>query len=272
MIKLDRDLHNLALRAIGKVQINHLFALSVVRHLSDGQVYTDSLVSPKAFLVKHPYGMSLLFGEPDNPSISALLAGYIEDAHPGRDQDEWLQAYPAEWNYKISELMARDPLLMDRIELHERVNFNFDSSIYEAARKQAPGLTGDEKIVRTTTDVFNSRCGSVVPWYFWRNEEDFCANGIGFTLMVGDSPASTAFSAFIHHPFLELGIETAERYRGKGYAYEACSALIEYCLENGFEPVWACRAGNVGSMKLAQKLGFVESVRIPYYRIKRSAG
>lgn len=266
MILLDKDLHNLALRAIGKVQINYLFALSVIKNLADGRVYTDSLVNPRAFLVRHPYGMSLVFGETGNPSIGTLLTSYIRDAE--RDNDEWLQAYPADWNKVISDLMARDPALRTQIELHERVNFRFDASAYAFHRKHIPRPAGEANVRKTCPAVFNSRDGSVIPWYFWRNQEDFAQNGIGFTLMVDERPASTAFSAFVHSPYLELGIETSAEFRGRGYAYEACSALIDYCMANGFEPVWACRAGNVGSMRLAQKLGFVESLRIPYYRIK----
>jgi L-amino acid N-acyltransferase YncA len=50
-------------------------------------------------------------------------------------------------------------------------------------------------------------------------------------------------------------------------ALYTCSALIDYCLANNFEPVWACRHENTGSFRLAEKIGF-ESVRtIPYYQL-----
>jgi len=51
----------------------------------------------------------------------------------------------------------------------------------------------------------------------------------------------SAYSAYIHDNYLELGIETVEEYRGKGLAQYVCSALIDYCLQNNFEPVWSCR-------------------------------
>jgi RimJ/RimL family protein N-acetyltransferase len=58
-----------------------------------------------------------------------------------------------------------------------------------------------------------------------------------------------------------------EQYRGKGLALHACSALIDYCLEYNYEPVWACRLENYASYKLAQKLGFDPVLYMPYYKL-----
>ncbi|MCX8130532.1 MAG: GNAT family N-acetyltransferase [Clostridia bacterium] len=109
--------------------------------------------------------------------------------------------------------------------------------------------------------------GYVIPKHFWKDEEHFCNTGIGFSLICDGEIAATAFSAFRYENQLEIGIETSEKYRGKGFAFRACAALIDYCMENSLEPVWACRRENEGSYKLAQKLGFVPIRSIPYYRL-----
>jgi hypothetical protein len=54
---------------------------------------------------------------------------------------------------------------------------------------------------------------------------------------------------------------------GKVYAYHTCCALIGHCIENGLEPVWACKLENNASFRLAQKLGFVRCAEIPDYRL-----
>jgi hypothetical protein len=54
-----------------------------------------------------------------------------------------------------------------------------------------------------------------------------------------------------------------------GFAEYTCSALIDYCIENNYEPVWACHLENIGSYKLAQKIGFTPSALIPYYRLSK---
>lgn len=56
----------------------------------------------------------------------------------------------------------------------------------------------------------------------------------------------------------ELGYLTGEEYQKQGYAYEACTAILEYAKENlGLKEVIACiEEGNTASAALAIKLGF----------------
>ncbi len=130
-----------------------------------------------------------------------------------------------------------------------------------SAKSQRPEAT-DKKIYEEMT-------GSVVPASFWDTAEDFITNGVGFSLFYNQNLAATAYSAFIHDNKLGLGIETTPGFRGKGFAQLACSALIVYCLETGYEPVWACRLENVSSYKLAEKLGFEMYSEVPYYRLSK---
>lgn len=66
---------------------------------------------------------------------------------------------------------------------------------------------------------------------------------------------------------LELGIESAPNYRGKGFAMHTCESLIDYCLEKGYEPIWSCRLENTGSYRLAQRLGFEPVLFHPFYKV-----
>ncbi len=80
--------------------------------------------------------------------------------------------------------------------------------------------------------------------------------------------ASTAYSAFIHSNQLELGIETINGFQKKGLAAICCTALIDYCINKGFEPVWSCKLENTASFRLAEKLGFEVAASRPYYMVK----
>ena len=103
--------------------------------------------------------------------------------------------------------------------------------------------------------------------HFWTDAENFLKHGAGFSLFYNNELASTAYSAYVHDNFLEIGIETIEAYRGKGLAQFVCSALIDYCLQNNLEPVWSCRLENTASCKLARKLGFEPVSKRSYYRL-----
>ena len=153
-----------------------------------------------------------------------------------------------------------------KVVKHTRVNFKFSRSKFEIFKKEK--ITVSYKIVKTDDRLFIMMDGSVVPKKFWDNEKDFAKRGVGFNLIKDDEWLATAFSSFIHEDQLDLGMETKPEYRKQGYAQYVCARLIDYCLENGYEPLWACNSSNLGSYYLADKLGF-EPVRfLPYYELK----
>jgi GNAT superfamily N-acetyltransferase len=219
--------------------------------------------------------MSLLIGDWRNAAFNTAFREYTLNRQQTRSHYEWMQAFPGEWDDVLTELFS-DCLVKaadntagatDIIELNTRVNFKFNPARY-AVFKQANPATGI-KIVRTDAQLFEAMKGSVVPFYFWNNAADFCTHGVGFSVFDGDKLVSTAYSSTIHDRQIELGIETVAECRGKGFAQYACAALIDYCLENNYEPVWACRLENTGSYRLAQKLGFEHALSLPYYRLSK---
>jgi GNAT superfamily N-acetyltransferase len=259
-----------------EVTINNLFARSVIERKVTGKIFVDDPDNPSTYYVVHPYGMSLLFGNSNNEAFNKDFRDYALNIDHVRDTHEWMQAFPGNWHPVLSELFegylikqAENVTKKETgiIELNTRVNFRFNHGSFQQLRKI--NLEFDNKIVRTDEQIFNDMKGSVVPSYFWDSVDDFLKNGVGFSLFYKGQLASTAYSSYIHDDKLELGIETVEAFRGKGFAEYACSALIDYCIENNYEPVWSCRLENISSYRLAQKLGFMPSAEIPYYRLSK---
>ena len=274
MILLDKSKYCKVLKPIMGVTINNLFARAVVEEKVNGWVYVDNPEDPATFYIIHPYGMSLLFGETDNDEFNSKFLDHALNTYRIRDKYEWLQAFPESWNKKISVLFG-DNLIKskdntgestsNRIEENTRVNFKFNKRKYLDFRNK---INKDNyTILPTDKEMFENMQGSVVPKHFWNNAEDFISKGVGFSLIYKNESASTAYSAFVHDHKLELGIETLEIHRGKGFALFTCSSLIDYCLDNDFEPIWSCRLENTGSFLLAQKLGFEPTIYVPYYRL-----
>ncbi|MBN2349753.1 MAG: GNAT family N-acetyltransferase [Bacteroidales bacterium] len=274
MILLDKQMYHMVTDSLKQVSINNLFARSVVEHHVSGSVYADDAENPKTFYVVHPYGMSLLFGDFSNSEFNARFRDYALNIYKSRNKFEWMQAFPKGWDKVLGDLFNGsivkstdniDQHVTNIIELNTRINFKFNFQKYPDFSKK--NLISTVKIVQTNKKIFEDMNGSVVPKYFWDNADDFLKRGAGFSLFVEDKIAATAYSAFVHDNKLELGIETVEEFRGRGFAQYSCSALIDYCLEKKLEPVWACRLENIGSFNLAVKLGFEPTAEIPYYRL-----
>ncbi|MEK3903812.1 MULTISPECIES: GNAT family N-acetyltransferase [unclassified Paenibacillus] len=278
MIELAPKDYHKALDLVRQIQINTMFAEAVLEQQITGHVYVDCIENPCTFYVVHSYGMSLLFGDAGIESFTNKLYDYITNQSATREQVEWLQADPGgEWSgivdgmlsFHNSELKKCDlpsgGFEEKRIMRNTRVNFTFDHDAYQQAKQKFPRHS--EPVIRITPKQFLTQTGAVIPRHFWRDEEHFATEGVGYALLRDGETASSAFSSCRTGNQLEIGIETAEAYRGNGYAVSVCSALIEYCLDHDLEPVWACRLENEGSYYLAQKLGFRPSVTLPYYRL-----
>lgn len=64
---------------------------------------------------------------------------------------------------------------------------------------------------------------------------------------------------------LEITVETAPGYRGRGYAVSNTVALAEYLINNGFGVTYVCSRYNRASAAVAQRAGFVGAGRFYAY-------
>lgn len=263
MHPLDEAHYAAALAMLEPMRINTLFARAVLGRSVPGRVHVDDADRPSAFHVVHPYGMSLLFGSSADTGFQQRLGAYLSNADGRRPGTEWLQADPdSGWSEWIDAFIEGHPSAP--IERNTRLNYRLDPVAHRTALCAVPT---DPRVTRTTAAHFRAHAGSVAPAAFWRDEAHFLRDGIGFTLLHDARPASIAFSAYRAPGQLEIGIETAPAHRGAGYAFLVGAALVGHCLAHGLEPLWACRLENTGSCRLAEKLGFREHIRLPYYRL-----
>ena len=269
---LKEDRYHIVKGMLSEVTFNSLFARAVVQHHVSGSVYVDDVENPSTSYIIHPYGMSLLLGNPGNDNFNRQFKKYALNEHEIRSKPEWLQAFPASWHQTLKSLFKNELVQTEEhlpkktnpvIEQHTRLNFRFNQGKFLRNKLKKTG--NEASITPVDVEIFNNMTGTVVPKSFWDNAGAFLNRGAGFSIIYRSKLASTAYSAFVVDHYLELGIETLPEYQGRGFARAACQALINYCLKNSFEPVWACRKGNIGSIYLAEKLGFEVSMETPFY-------
>jgi len=260
MRELNKEKYGILLEPIMQVPFNMLMARSVVVGHANGRIFVDSCESPQSFYIVHSYGMTFLCGDSNNETFNQGLCNYFSGVSYEREKDEWLQAFPRDWDMFMKRLVDKHKVIS-----YSRLNFKFNSSKFYEKYHQVD--KSQYNIISTPTDLLFEINGSVVPKDYWKTPEQFASIAKAFTVMIDNKPASTAFTSARHDDKLEIGIETAKEHQGKGLGYLACAKLIEYCIANNLEPVWSCRLENTGSVKLAEKLGFAETLRMPYYHI-----
>ena len=153
---LDKNNYGRLVDRLKQVKINNLFARSVIEKKISGKVFVDNIENPKTFYVVHPYGMSLLFGDSQNPNFNNKFLDYSLNLNKMRDRHEWMQAYPGDWHKVLSELYCNCMIKSEEnkentetgiIELNTRINFKFNREKY-ILKKAIKNLVPPENIYR----------------------------------------------------------------------------------------------------------------------------
>ena len=263
MHSLPQEHYQLVAEQLKDVTINCLFARSVVEQHVSGKVLVDRYPNPRVFHIVHPYGMSLLLGDVGDEQVYNSISDYLLGLNPLKTSAEMLQVFPLTLEDIVDEMLLEKPAF--DVMKHQRVNFKFNPQRYEQFRKTVS--LADYELCVMDAEIFDGTDGTVVPKRFWNNAREFMERGKGFSLLQNDQPVASAFSAFVHENMLEMGMETHAKMRNRGFAKIVCTRLIDYCLANSLEPVWACKSGNKKSYNLAGKLGFESHQLLPYYQV-----
>ena len=106
-----------------------------------------------------------------------------------------------------------------------------------------------------STEIFK-QCS----WYIERkalygSDENFINNGTGYALFVDNNLVSESYASIGAHR-AEIGIITADKYRGKGFATQVVSFMIAELAKRHICPEWSCSLDNIASLKTGLKIGF----------------
>lgn len=127
---------------------------------------------------------------------------------------------------------------------------------YKRKEVQVPDIPEGFRLQPVNKDNIYKLEGRIKPDFSWDNNEDFLSKGIGLLLTKDDEPAAWAFSAAVSDTEIDIGVETNEKYRGKGLSTIVASSMADVVLKQGKTPVWACDSNNIASQKVALKAGF----------------
>lgn len=248
--------------------LNHLFADAVVQGRVDGEVWCDRAEDPRWLHIIHPYCMSLLIGLSDRIDVAEVCA-HLQERRRGFGT-MWTQVVPQSWSdglnavYGLTAVAETVDEAAAQVQLFTRSNFRFDAERFAQIEADMSLVVGVQ-VRRMQREDFLLPGLDVTPQHFWDSPEQFLAQGGGWCAVKDGAVASLAFTGFASLSQLEIGIETFAPFRGSGCAKLAAVAFLSDCIARGLEPLWSCRKQNWASYHLAQRLGFVPTLEIPYY-------
>jgi len=90
------------------------------------------------------------------------------------------------------------------------------------------------------------------------------SEGIAACAIVSDRIVAIAHTSARTDGYADIGAFTLEGWRGRGFATAAASIVARRVQESGQIPTWSAGEDNFASLRVAQKLGFVEVFRRTY--------
>ena len=222
---------------------------AVIQRQQRGQIFADQKKNPRSSVVINNFGFMCLLGVEDDPEWTQLFA--TND----KIRPSYLLWYapPPIWQNKLDTAGARR---------RERIRFEFTGNQIESIAVPAGfDMRKLDRDLIPKTNKFKLDLDS----RFWSSAEDVEENGLGFCLLKDNEVVSICYAAAISDGLAEVDVVTDEAYRGQGLGSLVSRQFIRECLVRGITPTWDCFTYNTNSIRLAERLGFSELVRYPFY-------
>jgi GNAT superfamily N-acetyltransferase len=239
-------------RLTDQISVEKPYPLSILEGIQNGEIFVDDVDSPTSALIWHYCGFANILGDYNERFIeeTVLMMRNPLDGHSGR------LALQAENDLKLQEMILKTP----GVSKYDRYIFEFRGEKNVTA--PVTGLKPEE----INADNYDLMRGWIVPTFSWENKNAFLEKGFGYCLIEDGRMAACAFSAGVSKDYVDIGVETAEECRGKGYGKIVASAMVKETLRRGKTPSWGCDTRNEASMKIACSVGFEIIGTHPWYK------
>lgn len=219
-----------------------VYPLSISQGFQYGDIFVDSEKNCGAVLFWHYCGFAYLSGNPDKNFFEEVYKLMLNN-----NSRRFILMTDNEDTEKF--FRSKDDVCIERRYLFEYT---------ENQPPEIPVLPSGFEIKEINSELLSEIHGDIVPALFWDSPENFLQNGKGYCVCHGENVAAWAFSAAVSTSEIDIGVEAAEDYRGRGLAAAAAKMMIKYAFDAGKAPVWACHCDNVASKRLAEKIGFAK--------------
>lgn len=268
MIRLKPEQYAQGLPLFAGMAAWNVYVTAVLHHTSPGRIYVDNLEAPRSgFLVSMDRGY--LVGDAHNGDFNDALRDELEatllagDRVNPADPELVLSLESPEWEPALADILGdwRWPPIWGSNRHYRFAEGKLDwrkalPAGYTIARLDAALLASEGN--RLPQNIADSiRIG-------WGDAATFLQHGFGFVAQHGAEIACWCLADVTMDDACEIGIETAVAHRHQGLATAVTAATVDYCQQAGFRHIgWHCEASNKGSIKTAEKVGFV--LERPYH-------
>lgn len=232
------------------------FAHAVIEETMPGQVWADDARNPATAVVMSDADFCLAFGAPRGDLVRESLPEMVA---ANRAEKPELWATTDGWAEALAFLGPPA----------SRNEFHFEG-LPVSAQRELPTRYRLAPLDASLAATFGQ--AGVDPWVvsIWGGPERFAREAFGWAVLdESGTLASFCTTCSVGGCEAEIEIGTADAHRRQGLAAAAGARFIAGCLERRLVPAWTCAAGNAGSNRLAEILGFRYTRTVTGYPLSR---
>lgn len=218
-----------------------LRCLAILNGEATGSILTDDPEEPAYAAVLEPGDYTLFLG-------GALTAATVSDAIGFFRRDHEVVLGLCDGDPLLTRLPPNPDYEGTAIDFTER-----SPELDLAAYLQLPAGCSLEPV---NPRLFDRLSSSERYLRVYGSKERALEKGMGYCLTRGSEILCEAYAGPSAEGLIELGVETAPAYYGKGYATVTCAHLIRACEARGYRTFWNAAKQNAASVALARKLGY----------------
>lgn len=225
----------------------------------DGQLYIDNEENPKNSMISTHFGWYCILGEKIEDDFIRKCLEHISNETINTDEQFVIFGVKEECHTLIDEYFGSNMKNIPRVTYvyDTQTNIELKPSVLLPEGYKIQRI--DDRLIKNAMELFDGI------EMFWSNEDNFLKNGIGYCVIYEGEVVSICQAAAITDEYWEIDVFTHDDHRGKNLAYHACMSFMEECIKNGRKPFWETVIFNKSSCKLAEKLGFKEQRKYPFF-------
>ncbi len=221
---------------------NQVYPCSIAEGIQLGDIFINDGSKVESVFFWHYCGFGYITGKASDSFLNEIYSEMVSNSNGRRlvliTADDDVMAF----------FRGKDVLTETRAEYS-----------YSFQKADIPILEDGFQIEKISSENSHRIEGRIVPSFSWESPEHFLKDGFGYVALDHGRVCAVAFSAAVSSDEIDIGVETHEDYRKKGFASLLAGRMCEHIIELGKKPVWAHSTSNKGSMNTAIKCGFAQT-------------
>ncbi len=256
-----KDFHTV--RMLFREKDYQLIIIAVLNQSSPGEIYVDDVQCPTTAFMMSPEG-NFLVGNHQNAAFNAHLKHLLVDKMGEAGHIE-IQYAPDVWANSVTTLFQIEaPLIFTA----SYFTLNDLTLSWQTTLPSKWTLCTVDQAFLNRNDIENIEIIKNKIAENWVSRETFFEQGFGLCLLHDKRVVSECLADCVSGTRCEIGISTDPHYQRQGLATLTVAATVAHCQARGLTSIgWHCADSNLGSIKTAEKVGFVKQRTYPIYEL-----